>query len=82
MTADSAVAPLGACPNCGDVVPRAWLLIEYARADGTVGQFAECPTCAAVVQPADLDGDRRSRRQFAAPPGGDALGRPGGETDG
>lgn len=42
---------LGGCPECREAIPRAWLLIEYERGDGTTGVWAECPDCEAVVSP-------------------------------
>lgn len=42
---------LGRCPECGEDIPRGWLLIEYEKADGTTGIWAECPVCEAVVSP-------------------------------
>jgi len=28
---------LGRCPDCGERIPTAWLLVEYEKADGTEG---------------------------------------------
>lgn len=42
---------LGRCPDCGDEIPEAWLLVEYTKDDGTEGIWAECPTCEDVVAP-------------------------------
>jgi hypothetical protein len=42
---------LGQCPECGDRIAAAWLLVEYSKDDGTDGIWAECPACEAVVAP-------------------------------
>jgi len=42
---------LGRCPDCGDEIPEAWLLVEYTKDDGADGIWAECPTCEDVVAP-------------------------------
>lgn len=42
---------LGRCPNCGDDIPSAYLLIEYKTDAGETGQWAECPGCTEVVDP-------------------------------
>lgn len=42
---------LGCCPNCGEPVPSAGLLIEYEKTDGGHSVWAECPTCLKVVTP-------------------------------
>ena len=42
---------LGRCPKCGEEIPSGWTLIEYEKADGTVGIWAECPACEEVVSP-------------------------------
>jgi hypothetical protein len=41
----------GHCPNCGQSVPAANVLIEYVRDDGRPAAYAECPACADVVRP-------------------------------
>jgi len=42
---------LGRCPDRGEPIPSAWLLVEYEKADGTEGVWAECPACEDVVAP-------------------------------
>ena len=42
---------LGCCPDCGERIPTAWVLVEYKKNDGTDGVWAECPECADVVAP-------------------------------
>jgi phage terminase large subunit GpA-like protein len=42
---------LGRCPECGERIPPAWLLVEYEREDSTEGVWAECPACEGVVAP-------------------------------
>ena len=42
---------LDRCPGCGEEIPSGWTLIEYEKADGTVGIWAECPSCEEVVSP-------------------------------
>ncbi|WP_246988410.1 phage terminase large subunit family protein [Halorientalis marina] len=42
---------LGRCPDCGESIPEAWLLVEYEKDDGTDGVWAECPVCEDVVAP-------------------------------
>ncbi|CQH63594.1 small CPxCG-related zinc finger protein (plasmid) [Halobacterium hubeiense] len=42
---------LGQCPNCGEPISHAWLLVEYTKDDGTDGVWAECPSCEDVVEP-------------------------------
>ncbi|WP_457769213.1 DUF7837 family putative zinc-binding protein [Halobacterium salinarum] len=42
---------LGQCPDCGDPITSAWLLVEYRKDDGTDGVWAECPSCGDVVAP-------------------------------
>lgn len=42
---------LGRCPECGESISAAWVLVEYEKADGTTGVWAECPACADVVCP-------------------------------
>jgi hypothetical protein len=42
---------LGRCPDCGDPISDAWLLVEYSEDDGTDGVWAECPSCEDVVAP-------------------------------
>jgi len=49
MTRNTSI--LGRCPECGEEVSTAWVLIEYERADGSTGVWAECPTCGEVVSP-------------------------------
>jgi len=41
---------LGSCPECGEKIPREYLLIEY-ESDGRPAHFAECPRCRNVVHP-------------------------------
>ncbi len=48
MTNDS---PLGCCPDCGESISEAWLLVEYTKANGETGIWAECPACEDVVAP-------------------------------
>lgn len=42
---------LGRCPDCGEQIPEAWLLVEYKKNDGTEGVWAECPVCDDVIAP-------------------------------
>jgi hypothetical protein len=42
---------LGHCPDCGEQIPEAWILVEYEKNDGTEGVWAECPACNDVVAP-------------------------------
>ena len=42
---------LGRCPDCGEDIPSAYLLIEYETDTGERGQWAECPGCTEVVTP-------------------------------
>ncbi|QLH76912.1 hypothetical protein HZS55_06195 [Halosimplex rubrum] len=49
MSADE--SSLGRCPDCGEPVPEAWLLIEYETGDGETDIYAECPSCETVVSP-------------------------------
>lgn len=42
---------LGECPQCGEAVRWAQLLIEYRRSSGEHAVFAECPGCTQVVAP-------------------------------
>jgi len=44
-------ASLGQCPDCGESISAAWLLVEYRKDDGTEGVWAECPSCKDVVAP-------------------------------
>ncbi|MFB6140510.1 MAG: hypothetical protein ABEJ26_08760 [Halosimplex sp.] len=44
-------SPLGKCPNCGEMIPSANLLIRYETDDGWPKLFAECPTCGDPVHP-------------------------------
>lgn len=49
MTSDPTI--LGRCPNCGEEIPQAWMLIEYETVDGTTDYWAECLGCGTVVSP-------------------------------
>ena len=49
MTSDQTI--LGRCPNCGEEIPKAWVLIEYETADGATDYWAECLACDTVVSP-------------------------------
>lgn len=49
MTDDTSI--LGRCPDCGERISRAGVLVEYEKDDGTVGIWAECPQCGSVVSP-------------------------------
>ena len=42
---------LGQCPDCGEGIPLAWVLVEYEKEDGTEGVWAECLCCDDVVSP-------------------------------
>lgn len=42
---------LGRCPDCGENISEAWLLVEYEKEDGSEGIWAECPACDDVVAP-------------------------------
>lgn len=47
----SDIPTLGRCPDCGELIPRGRMLIEYEETDGTRGVWAECPECDNVVAP-------------------------------
>jgi len=49
MNADE--SSLGRCPECGEDISEAWVLVEYKKDDGTEGVWAECPACEDVVSP-------------------------------
>ncbi|QLH83784.1 hypothetical protein [Halosimplex pelagicum] len=49
MNADE--SSLGRCPDCGEQIPEAWLLIEYETDESETEIWAECPTCEDVVAP-------------------------------
>jgi hypothetical protein len=49
MNADE--PPVGRCPNCGEDISEAWVLVEYEKDDGTEGVWTECPACEDVVAP-------------------------------
>ena len=49
MNADESF--LGRCPECGEDISEAWILVEYEKEDGTEGVWAECPVCEDVVAP-------------------------------
>ena len=49
MTSDQTI--LGRCPNCGEEILKAWVLIEYETADGATDYWAECLACDTVVSP-------------------------------
>jgi predicted RNA-binding Zn-ribbon protein involved in translation (DUF1610 family) len=49
MTPDE--SPLGHCPECGEVITPAWILVEYQKDDDTDAVWAECPDCEDVVAP-------------------------------
>ena len=42
---------LGRCPDCGESIPSAWLLVKYEKEDGTESVWVECPECEDVVAP-------------------------------
>ncbi|WP_449271714.1 DUF7837 family putative zinc-binding protein [Halogranum amylolyticum] len=42
---------LGSCPDCKCSLPSSSLLIEYEKADGSIGKFADCSHCDKVVRP-------------------------------
>ena len=42
---------LGHCPNCGERIPKAWVLVAYEKENGTEGVWAECPASEDVVAP-------------------------------
>ncbi len=42
---------LGRCPDCGEDISAAWILVEYEKDDGSTGIWAECPVCETVVSP-------------------------------
>ena len=44
-------SPVGRCPNCGEDILEAWILVEYEKDDGTEGVWTECPACGDVVAP-------------------------------
>ena len=49
MNADE--SSLGRCPECGEDISEAWILVEYEKNDGTEGVWTECPACGDVVAP-------------------------------
>ena len=49
MNADE--SSLGRCPECGEDISEAWILVEYKKNDGTEGVWTECPACGDVVAP-------------------------------
>ncbi|ELZ21077.1 hypothetical protein C475_19003 [Halosimplex carlsbadense 2-9-1] len=49
MNADE--SSLGRCPECGECIPKTWLLIEYKTDDNETDLWAECPACESVVAP-------------------------------
>lgn len=49
MNGDASI--LGRCPDCGERISEAWLLVEYKKDDGETGIWAECSTCEGVVSP-------------------------------
>jgi hypothetical protein len=49
MNADKSF--LGRCPECGEEISEAWILVEYEKDDGTESVWAECPACEDVVAP-------------------------------
>jgi hypothetical protein len=42
---------IGRCPECGEEISSAWILVEYEKEDGTEGIWAECLGCEEVVSP-------------------------------
>jgi len=49
MTPDE--SSLGRCPDCGEPISTAYLLVEYEKEDGQTGIWADCPSCDDVVAP-------------------------------
>ena len=49
MNADE--SSLGRCPECGEGISEAWILVEYEKEDGTESVWAECPSCEDVIAP-------------------------------
>jgi hypothetical protein len=49
MTTDDLT--LGRCPDCGESIPNAGLLVEYEKTDGTESVWGECPACEDIVAP-------------------------------
>ncbi|MCU4716602.1 MULTISPECIES: phage terminase large subunit family protein [Halapricum] len=49
MTPDESY--LGRCPECGEDISEAWLLVKYTKDNGETGIWAECPNCEDVVAP-------------------------------
>ncbi len=49
MNADESF--LGRCPESGEDISVAWILVEYKKADGTEGVWTESPACEDVVAP-------------------------------
>ncbi len=43
--------PLGRCPNCGEMIPAANLLIRYESNGNWPKLFAECSACEDPVHP-------------------------------
>jgi len=48
---NSDASELGRCPECGERIPEAWLLIKYETGGGETRLWAECPACETVVSP-------------------------------
>ncbi|TKX37086.1 hypothetical protein EXE51_08435 [Halorubrum sp. CGM5_25_10-8B] len=49
MNADE--SSIGRCPECGEEISEAWILVKYEKNDGTEGVWTECPACTDVVAP-------------------------------
>ena len=49
MNADE--SSLGRCPECGEEISEAWVLVEYEKPDDTEAVWTECPGCGDVVAP-------------------------------
>lgn len=49
MTSDTPV--FGHYPICNAEISRAYVLVNYQKADETTGAWAECPACDDVVSP-------------------------------
>jgi hypothetical protein len=39
------------CPQCGNEIREAWVLIEYETTEGDAGIWVEYPNCEAVMDP-------------------------------
>jgi len=48
---NSDASEFGRCPECGEQISEAGLLIKYETSDGETRLWADCPACETVVRP-------------------------------